>query len=462
MSTGEAVPTSRVSAPVVRRLAPVLVALGEFVDGYDLLVMSVALLFLTPAFHLTTADKGVVGAASYVGAGLGALVFGDLTDRFGRRLIFIFNLLFFVVAAIATAFVTNVPELVIARLVIGLGVGMDIPTSSSYLAEIAPSSRRGRFAGSLPNALWLAGASVSALIALGLKHDPSAWRWLFGLAAVPAFLVLLARQLLPESPRWLQVKGRTAEAEAIYAQLGLEPPSAQASIQERRGYRDLFRKQYRTRALAVGGFFAFNGLGGAVSTIAGPLFLVAAGLSKSESMQFSLYGFLVGLGAVLIGSTLIDRVNRRVLGILTCLGALVTCQVLAFAGKSDHGLIFVTWLLFSAFTWIGPGTLAWVWSAELFPTALRGIGTGFSQAVARWAIAITAGIGPAVLATMSLHAVSLFSLSYLVCAILLGAFAFFATTGTTTLEQAAAEPGATATTGSEAGSGSPATTGRHA
>ncbi|MFF4343718.1 MFS transporter [Kitasatospora sp. NPDC001540] len=438
-----AVPTARVSARTVRRLAPPLVAFGEFVDGYDLLVMSTALVFLTPAFGLTALDKGLLGAASFVGAALGALVFGDLTDRFGRRAIFVINLVLFVVFALVSAFVTNVPELIAARFLIGVGVGMDIPTSSAFLAEVAPARRRGRFVGSLPNAMWLLGAITSALVAISLKGDPDAWRWLLGLAAAPALLVLVGRQLLPESPRWLQAKGREAEAAAVYAQLGLERPSRLEPVAtaERTGYRALFGRRYRTRTLAFALFFAANGLGGGVSTIAGPLFLTAAGLDKTQAMEFTLYGFLVGLGAVVLGSFLVDRVDRRWFGAATALAAFAVTQLLAWAGTGNQPVVLASWLAFTFFTWIGPGTLAWIWSAELFPTALRGVGTGFTQASARLAIAVTAGFGPTVISTWSLHAVAVFSAAYLVCAAVLLAFPFFATTGTE-LEQAAAEGGA--------------------
>ncbi|GAB2741554.1 MFS transporter [Kitasatospora kifunensis] len=435
------VTTSRVSARTVRRLAPPLVAFGEFVDGYDLLVMSCALVFLTPAFALTALDKGVLGAASFVGAAVGALVFGDLTDRFGRRAIFVLNLVLFVVSALASAFVSNVPELVVARLLVGIGVGMDIPTSSSFLAEVAPRGRRGRISGSLPNAMWLLGAITSAGVAIALQGHADGWRWLFGLAAVPALLVLAARQLLPESPRWLQSQGREAEARALYADLGLEPPAHVAPAGAdgaARGYRALFGRRYRTRTLAFALFFAANGLGGGVSTIAGPLFLAAAGLDKSQTMQFTLYGFLVGLAAVLLGALLIDRINRRWFGVATALGALVFTQLLAWGGKENHTLVFTCWLAFTFFTWIGPGTLAWVWSAELFPTALRGVGVGFTQAAGRLAIAVTAGFGPTVISAWSLHAVALFSAAYLVCALVLLAFPFFATTGAD-LEESATE-----------------------
>ena len=193
--------------PLSRRqlYAIVLVALGEFIDGYDLIVMGAALILLRPQFHLTPSQIGLLGGASFIGAAIGMVVFGDLSDRLGRRAIFVANLLFFVVFSIASAFVTSLPQLFVARFLVGIGVGMDVPTSMAYVSEISPRRRRGVLSGMVVNLTWVIGAMFSSLIALPLIQwtGADAWRWMFGLAAVPAALVLIGRQVLPESPRWL-------------------------------------------------------------------------------------------------------------------------------------------------------------------------------------------------------------------------------------------------------------------
>lgn len=439
MSTSVA--TSKVSARTVRRLAPPLVAFGEFIDGYDLLVMGAALLFLKPDFHLTVRETGLLGAISFIGAAVGLLIFGDLTDRFGRRVIFMINLAFFVVFALASAFVTNVPELMVARFMVGVGVGMDIPTSASFLAEVAPKHRRGRVAGTLPNVMWLLGAIAAVLLALAIRGTAGqdTWRWLFGLAAVPALLVLVGRQILPESPRWLTAKGRHEEARVIYEQLGLEPPvRSSATQQEPGGYRTLFTRKYRTRVIVFALFFAANGFGGGVGTIAGPQVFASTGLSKSLSLQWSLVGFMTGLVGVVGGAFLIDRVSRRWFGVVACFGAFAGTAAMGLFGKGHAPVLITAFLVFTFCTWIGPGTLAWVWQGELFPTHLRGVGTGVTQAAVRLAIAGNAYLVPPLLVAYGLQAVLIFSCAYLVCIGLLRSFKFFETTGRE-LESTAAE-----------------------
>ena len=151
-----------------QRYAAGLIAFGEFIDGYDLLVMGAAVILLRKQFGLTPQEVGLLGASTFMGAVVGLLVFGDLSDRVGRRSIFVINLFFFVVFAIASAFVNNVTRLFIMRILVGIGVGMDIPTSTAYLAEIAPAKQRGAVLGSLLNMMWILGAMTSTLLAIPL------------------------------------------------------------------------------------------------------------------------------------------------------------------------------------------------------------------------------------------------------------------------------------------------------
>lgn len=416
-------------ARFVRHWTSRLVAFGEFIDGYDLLVIGAAMLFLRPYFGLTAFQVGVVTAAAFVGAAVGLLVFGDLSDRFGRRVIFMINLGFFVVASIAAAFVQEVWQLVVARFVLGVAVGMDIPTSHAFLTEIAPKSRRGRIAGSLPNMMWLGGAIVSVLLALALApvFGDETWRWLFGLAALPAAVVLLARQFLPESPRWLRAKGRAEEAQRVYDVLGLEPPKCE--VVEKRNYRALLAGGAWRRLVTVTAFFAIQAFGGAVATVAGPLIISSIGIGVSNTLYFSLLSFVVGLVAVVLGTLVIDRINRRWLGVWTCLGVFAAGLGIAVTGGQPGVGLVIFWVAYATLTWFGPGVLSWVWSTEAFPTALRGLGSGIAQCATRLAIGLNVFLAPMLVQNHGITVVAWYSCAFLVSALIVLAAPWLATTG---------------------------------
>lgn len=193
-------------ARFIKRWSPTLIAFGEFIDGYDLTVIGVAMVFLTKTFTLTATDKGLLVAISFVGTALGLVLFGDIADRVGRKKVFAFNLWVFIVTAVGAAFITQVWMLWVMRFLIGVAIGMDLSTSCAFLAEVAPKSSRGRLAGSLPTITLILGAIFSILLAMFLKavvpvaHHDWVWRGMFLFAALPAFGVLMLRKQLPESP----------------------------------------------------------------------------------------------------------------------------------------------------------------------------------------------------------------------------------------------------------------------
>ncbi|MDA8048421.1 MAG: MFS transporter [Rhodospirillales bacterium] len=372
--------------------AIILVALGEFIDGYDLIVMGAAIILLRPQFHLSPSAIGLLGGASFIGAALGMVVFGDLSDRLGRRAIFVANLIFFVVFSIASAFVTSLPQLFIARFMVGLGVGMDVPTSMAYISEISPRRRRGFLSGMVVNLTWVVGAMLSAIIALPLIHwtGPNAWRWMFGLAAVPAALVLIGRQILPESPRWLILHGRIGEARAALARFGVKVDDAMlAKIGARRGsYVELFRPPWRNRVLLVALAFVLNCIAGPLATIAAPFVFRSVGaLSITASLLFSAAVWFAGMLGLITGGFLIDRIGRRRLLYLGAVPAACSALFMSFAGPTNPVPLIVGYFSFGYFLWLGPAFLFWVWSSELFPTHLRGRSQGFCNGLCRLAIA---------------------------------------------------------------------------
>jgi MFS transporter, putative metabolite transport protein len=385
-----------------QRFAAVLVACGEFIDGYDLLVMGAALILIRPQFGLSPQEIGLLGASTFLGAMIGLLVFGDLSDRLGRRAIFIVNLLFFVIFAIASAFVTSILQLFAMRFLVGVGVGMDIPTSTAYLAEIAPRRQRGAVLGSLLNVLWILGAMTSTLIALPLLaiFGDTAWRWMLALAAVPAVLILLGRQGLPESPRWLVSRGRIDEARAAFAAFDIEATPEMLTLPPKEGsYSEIFRAPYGRRIFWIGLVFALNCFSGSISTIATPLVINTLGtLGTTGTIAFSASVWVTALIGATISSFLIDRIGRRKLCYLSSLPFVVIALMMAGFSQQHPLVLIIGFYGLSLVTWWGNAVLVWVWASEVFPTHLRGRSQGFCNALCRLAIAANIFLVPIALA----------------------------------------------------------------
>lgn len=419
-----------------------LLALGEYIDGYDLLVMGAALLFLKPQFGLSSAMTGFLGSAAFLGAVVGMFVFGPISDRLGRRIIFVFNLIVFVGFAILSAFVANVPELFVARFFVGVAVGMDIPANTAFLAEIAPPEKRGRYLGTLPNVLWVGGAITATVLGIALLGaGTDAWRWMFGVAAIPALFILIGRQALPESPRWLVRQGRVEEAEKACRKLGIPMPEIpDASIPPKTSFWQLFQKQYRSRAIIVAVVFGLDTLAGPITTLATPYILKFGGLmSDRSSLLFSLATYCVDLLGLLTGFFLIDRVNRRVLAYFSAgLTGLLAIAVGA-TGFHTGALLLVLYLGLAYCLWAGLAALVWVWSSELFPTHLRSTGQGLANGVGRIGIVITSFIVPVGIASVGARlTIVFFSIPLFVLLGIVATHQMFGTNGKT-LEQLSAD-----------------------
>lgn len=392
-----------------QRKAALLVAFGEFIDGYDLLVMGAAVIFIRPQFGLSPSEVGLLGASTFLGAMLGLLIFGDMSDRLGRRAIFVANLFFFVVFAILSAFVTTTAQLFVVRFLVGVGVGMDIPTSTAYLAEIAPRRERGRIVGSLLNIMWVLGAMSSTLIALPLAAyaGQDAWRWMLALAAVPALLILLGRKGLPESPRWLIAHGRVEEARQAFAAFGIEATPAMLSGGNRNkgSYGELLSPPHRRRLLFVALVFALNCFSGSISSIATPLVLNSVGaLSLNATLLFSASVWLTSLLGTLAGAMLIDRIGRKTLCYLSALPYVVVALLMSAFAQGNPAVLVGGYFMLSFVNWMGTAVLGWVWASELFPTHLRGRSQGFCNACCRLAISANIFLVPVALAGIGFSA----------------------------------------------------------
>src|SRR4029079_272330 len=225
MTGSQPMPASSVleGLPVTRwhwRLV-VFVGLGSFFDLYEVFLGGVLAPVLATEFKLGTLGKAMVIAAGFAGMFVGANVLSVVADRLGPRRVFIINLLVYSLFSLAAAFSPNVETFLVLRFLAGIGLGAELVLIDTYLAEFIPARVRGRmtawaytigFLGAPPAAL-LGGKLVARPAILGIDG----WRWLLIFGGLGAVFVLAVRTMLPESPRWLESRGRHAEARHVVA-----------------------------------------------------------------------------------------------------------------------------------------------------------------------------------------------------------------------------------------------------
>src|SRR6201988_3126820 len=190
-----------------------LIGIGMFFDGFDIYLAGTVLGVTLKTGFSTLPQNAMFISATFVGMMLGAFATGFLGARYGRRFTYQFNLLLFGLASLAAAFAPNMTVLIACRFVMGVGLGAENVVGYATITEFVPAPTRGRWSG-LTTVCVVTGLPVSLLVA-SLIIPQFGWRAMFILGGIGALIVWYLRKSLPESPRWLEAKGRTAEAEAL-------------------------------------------------------------------------------------------------------------------------------------------------------------------------------------------------------------------------------------------------------
>lgn len=360
---------------------------GPFCDGYVLGIVAIALPSLSSDLRLGSGWQGLIAAASLLGMVVGGALFGRLTDRVGRQLMYTIDLAALVVASAAQFWVRDAWELFALRLALGIAVGADYPIASALLCEFAPRSRRGLLLAAMIGAWWL-GYTVSFLIGYALSTWGNLdWRWLLSSSAVPALIVVALRLGTPESPLWLVSKGRVEEARAIVDKhLGpgydLDQAELGASTRAR-----LLDSRYLRRLLFVCVFWSCQVVPSFGIYTYAPEFLAAFRV-PNPVLGAALISILFTVG-VIPAMALVDRVGRRPLLTIPFLVTGVALAILAtLGGGGGLGIVAGLFSLFAVFS-AASSVLQWIYPAELFPTEIRATALGIATSVSR----ISAGIG---------------------------------------------------------------------
>lgn len=385
--------TSRISWLIV------LIALGgTFIDAYDFTSLGLGAVQLRQQLHLSAIQLGNLTAAMAVGALVAALIGGYYTDRVGRLRMFMLDLIFFVVSAIGAAFSPNLVWLVVCRFLMGVGVGLDFPVALSFIAEYTSMQKKGRSVNAW-QLLWYIAASFGFIIIIPiyfLGAGPDLWRWAVGIGAVPAAVVLVLRyRYMKESPLWAASRGNLKEAVRILqdtygikATLSPEveaqaaPTHSLTSFQE---YAQLFSRRYRSRTILSGVIgmtqsLEYFAVGFYLPTISLLIFGNTFLFAILGSAVFNLFGILGGY--LNIRNT--QRRGIRRLAIMGYLGALFALIVSGAGGKALPPILagalialFITAHLF------GQGASGMTMGTLSYPTVIRGVGAGFTQAIIR-------------------------------------------------------------------------------
>jgi putative MFS transporter len=358
-------------------------AFGEGLDGYDLGIISVVLPLATKAFGLSAVEQGAIAASTLAGIFFGGPVFGYLTDRFGRKKIFILDLIAFVVLGASQAVVSNFTELLTIRLLLGFAIGAEYAIGQTMLAEFVPSEGRGRRLSSL-QAAWYGGFVLAVIVAYVLDSFGVDWKWILATGAIPGLATLLMRQGLPESPRWLASKGRTREAKRILNDTLGPDYFKDEDLGEESGdpaqFKDLFsRENWRSTAFASIFFTCLVAPYFAIFTFAPEVF---RSLGLTDPKVSIIGSNTVAFVGALAGMFVIERIGRRPLLLASFYVMVVTLAVIGAWGNAPAAVVIGCFVLFAFFNAIS-GDLTGVYPAEIFPSELRGSGVGFAAAVSR-------------------------------------------------------------------------------
>ena len=355
---------------------------GPFLDGYVLVIIGVALEQLTPLLKLDAQWIGLLGAGTLAGLFIGTSLFGYISDRVGRRKMFLIDIVAIGLISVATMFVSTPMELLVMRVLIGIVIGADYPIATSMITEFS-NTRQRAFAVGFIAAMWYVGATCANLVGFWLYDVEGGWRWMLGSAFIPCLIILIGRFDLPESPRWLLRKGRVKECEAMMLKLFGEPVVFDEEPQQETRFMQLFNRRHFPVVLFVAVIWTCQVIPMFAIYTFGPQIVGLLGWDQGKNaalgnVVISLF-FMLGCVPAMYW---LNTLGRRPL--LVGSFAMMT-GALAILGLVDNLGIWLVVLAFAVYAFFsgGPGILQWLYPNELFPTDIRASAVGVIMSISR-------------------------------------------------------------------------------
>ena len=380
-------------------VAALFAALGGLLFGYDTGVISGALIFIKREFGLTTAAEEVVVSGVLLGATIGAIFGGKAADLFGRRRVLLVTAAIFGIGALASALAPSPTILIVSRVVLGLAIGLASTNVPVYLSEVAPPHARGWVV-----SLFQLAVTVGIVVAYLTDYafaGVEGWRWMLGLAVVPALVFGTGMFFLPETPRWLIRGGYDEVAHRVLVRIRglsdvnveIEEIKASLAQQAESGHwSDLLRRQVRP-ALVVGlGLAIFQQITGINTVIYyAPRILQSAGFNSASGAILATVGVgVVNVAMTIVAMFLVDRAGRRPLLLVGIAGMIITLGVLGLSFRISNPSGQLAWIAviclmgYVASFAISLGPIFWLLIAEIYPLKIRGLAEG-TAATFNWA-----------------------------------------------------------------------------
>jgi MFS family permease len=378
------------------RRAVLISGMGFFTDAYDLFVIGTVAAIVTTQWHLSTTEASWVAGSALLGAVIGAFVFGRIADILGRKSVYALVAAVMIVGALASAFSPNFLFLVVARFVLGLGIGGDYPVSAVLMSEYSNRRDRGRLVG-MVFSMQALGLIVGPLVGLALLSsgvsEALSWRLLLGLGAVPAATVIYLRAKMPESPRFqarVQGKSQRAALQAVAFSQGVLDASVVSDEGERRMSLREFVTNPRMLLLLLGTAgtwflfdYAYYG-----NTLSLPAILkgVDPHATLEAKLAWTLAIFLVfavpGYGLAVLRMDRIGHKRLQLIGFTVMAAAFVALGAIPRLTATVVPFLLVFGLSYF-FVEFGPNTTTFVLPSEVFPVSMRTTGHGISAGVGK-------------------------------------------------------------------------------